>query len=422
MTFSIKSTAAVSYPIPIRKDNTLMAFSQIHRYTRVLEEYTRVVFGDEMDIGLMITFLPALIITVVIAANLFAIRPFTLPSIRRKNSIKELSSELNAEHEYRKLSKRLKTLDQAMFTLSIVHISVTMYLMGAKPLQFHIWHTINCIVLLTIRWWTFRRWRQHYFLYDFCYWANIYSIVYVFFRPYRPEMFQVLFMIANGPLAWSILAFSSKVVFHSLSQMTSVFIHFSPMALTFCLRWNTSEHFKICEVDGHGDCLPMDPGEMITLAVKRFYLWWILIYYLWVFIVLDRRVKERGYVTLFTWFMTKSDLIGQLLRNVSSNDLIQKAVYVMGHYGFGVFTMAFATVLWDSFWAHLTFVLVIGVIAAWNGAGHYLHVFSVTYEEDVQMKADRRVSVERKRESVDLGETFQWSDKKIKLKRSKSCS
>ena len=44
-------------------------------------------------------------------------------------------------------------------------------------------------------------------------------------------MFQVLFLVCNGPLAWAVLAFAQSLVFHSHAHMTSVFVHVSPMLL-----------------------------------------------------------------------------------------------------------------------------------------------------------------------------------------------
>ena len=50
-------------------------------------------------------------------------------------------------------------------------------------------------------------------------------------------MFQVLFLVCNGPLAWSVLAFAQSLVFHSHAHMTSVFVHVSPMLLSYAIRW-----------------------------------------------------------------------------------------------------------------------------------------------------------------------------------------
>jgi hypothetical protein len=119
--------------------------------------------------------------------------------------------------------------------------------------------------------------------------------------------------------------------------------------------------------------------------------WWIVLYYIWVFLILDQRIKKRGYVTLFTW-VTQSRVVASMLSNISSNHFIQKAFYVLGHYGFGVFTMCLAGILWRHFLAHLCFIIFIGAISVWNGAGHYLNVFPNKYQESIDKKIEKRMA------------------------------
>jgi hypothetical protein len=62
--------------------------------------------------------------------------------------------------------------------------------------------------------------------------------------------FQIVFAAANGPLAWSILAFNQALVFHKWQNVTSVFIHISPMMLTYGLRWHPGHSFNVCRWAG----------------------------------------------------------------------------------------------------------------------------------------------------------------------------
>ena len=52
------------------------------------------------------------------------------------------------------------------------------------------------------------------------------------------RLFQIVFMCANGPLAWSVLAFNHALIFHSWQHITSLVIHTSPMLLTYGIRWH----------------------------------------------------------------------------------------------------------------------------------------------------------------------------------------
>jgi|NorSeaMetagenome_1021524.scaffolds.fasta_scaffold75303_2 hypothetical protein len=97
------------------------------------------------------------------------------------------------------------------------------------------WHIPKCISMLCWRWYI---WRtdgsgRHYLFYDFCYFANFFSLYLLFVAPHSPDIFLILFTVSNGPLAWSVLAFNNSLIFHSAQHMTSAFIHTSPMLLTF---------------------------------------------------------------------------------------------------------------------------------------------------------------------------------------------
>lgn len=298
------------------------------------------------------------------------------------------------------LHKSLKLKDQLVFTGSVMNLALTAYWMGQWPQSFYVWHSINIIVLVSIRWFVFRRDGHHYFLYDFCYWANLYSLVYVLLAPDNYKMFQVLFLVSNGPLAWSIPVFTNSAVFHNLQHMTSVSIHFSPMALSFCIRW-TAEKFGLFAICKPGEnCSDAESFEMIMSALTRLYLWWMVLYYVWVFIILDRRVKRKKYMTLFTW-LAAMKTIGDLIKAVSPNEFVQKVTYVLGHYVFAMATMFLATVLWRNFYVHLGFILLMAAIAVWNGAGYYLQVFSNKYEKEVAEKVQKKLAAKRNENQVE---------------------
>jgi hypothetical protein len=277
------------------------------------------------------------------------------------------------KHQLRNSNKSHKqgiSHPQLVFTSSVMNTALMFFIIGKKPIYFWIWHCFHTPILMIIRFFKFKKEKQHYFLYDFCYWVNLYSLLYVWIMPNNAEMFRILFILSNGPLAWSIIAFRCSLVLHDLQHMTSVFLHFSPMALCFCIRWYASDSFIIWE----GLC-DQSSIEMIYSAMWNFYMWWVFIYYLVVLIALDKRIKRKKYTTLFTW-MLDSPGLGPVLKAISPKEYVQKGTYVLGHYAFTVVTMIFATFLWNNFYLHFFFMLFIGAMASWNGAGYYLTVFS----------------------------------------------
>ncbi len=157
--------------------------------------------------------------------------------------IQEAKSEL-AQHP--SVSAITPTSERVAFTLGIINIVLSAFILGAWPGRFYLWYTPKAVVLIGLRWINFRRRGTHYLLFDFCYFANWMLLLYLWVFPNRPQLFQIVFIVANGPLAWSILAFNQSLVLHNWQQITSVFIHVSPSCLTLGLRWYASD-FAVCE-------------------------------------------------------------------------------------------------------------------------------------------------------------------------------
>ena len=128
------------------------------------------------------------------------------------------------------------------------------------------------VFLLSLRFHSFHKNKTHYKFYELCYFANLFSLAYIWIFPHSATAFRVLFALANGPLAWSVLAFSNSLVFHNREHMTSAFIHMSPMILTLGLRWYPSDRFTIC----YGDDCQANWLDMSLEGIGYFYLWWVI--------------------------------------------------------------------------------------------------------------------------------------------------
>lgn len=210
------------------------------------------------------------------------------------------------------------------------------------------------------------------------------GLVYLWVMPDSARLFQVFFLLANGPLAWSVLAFSQSLVFHSHAHMTSVVVHVSPMLVSFCFRWTTpppngpafGPEFITCE----GECAEVPPLSMLLDGVRMFYLPWIVGYYIWVFLCLGDRIKQRSYQTLYDRVVSQGPP-SKALKCVFSatgatSELAKKALYMMMHLLFGVVTMGLALSFWYSPIAHTAFILAICGASVWNASGYYFTVFA----------------------------------------------
>uniref|UniRef100_A0A7S4LMT5 Glycerophosphocholine acyltransferase 1 n=1 Tax=Eutreptiella gymnastica TaxID=73025 RepID=A0A7S4LMT5_9EUGL len=279
------------------------------------------------------------------------------------------------------IANTIRLRDKLIYMLGVLNIAVSCYLLGALPGHYYLWHSPKVVVLTVIRWVDFRRQRQHYLLYDFCYWANFFLLFYLWVMPNNATVFQICWCLANGPLAWSSLAFSHSLIFHSYPHLTSVVIHVSPTLVVHGLRWFRNDRFTVC--DDWPRC-EANPVSMVWNSTSYFYFWWIFLYYVWVFLLLGDRVKKRGYQTLFDRVIKGP---GKFLAKVHPHHLVQKLAYACVHLIFGIITMTMAAVMWHSYVAHLVFILAIGGTVSYNAATWYFSVFLKDYQESLETRA-----------------------------------
>jgi hypothetical protein len=269
------------------------------------------------------------------------------------------------------IAKKAVAVDKKWFQLGVLNVGITSYLLGAFPALYYLYYTPKVLSLILLRLVKFYAKKQHFLLWDYCYWANFLCIFFCWVRPDSPEMFRIVFMCANGPLAWSVLAFNHALIFHSYAHITSVVVHVSPLVLTYGLRWYAApmssamgaEHFRICE-GGPEDCLATTPQALIWQALTRFYLWWSVLYYLWIFVVLGSYIERKSY---------------QAEEPRQPRTGGELPVYLLIHLAFSIATMGVASVLWYSQLAHFGFLLAICASTVRNAAEFYFEVFETQY-------------------------------------------
>ena len=84
-------------------------------------------------------------------------------------------------------------------------------------------------------------------------------------------------MIANGPLALAAVVLNNALVLHDLNNLASCFIHLTPAALAWCLRWYSDEYEKTFpKVFGLPGVKDADPTfmELVIPASSIYTLWW----------------------------------------------------------------------------------------------------------------------------------------------------
>jgi len=283
-------------------------------------------------------------------------------------------------------SNWVKVKDKIIFVFGVANIIVTCFIIALVPFALPYYYTAQFPVLLLYRLIMYLKDHYQYFFLDFCYYGNSFLIIYLWAFNNDPRIFMIVFSITNGPLLWAIALFRNSLVFHDIAKLTSLFIHLTPALTTFCIRWFSNspgmERWKVC-TEYSDEC----PVNFLWLLVfpMCFYSAHQIYYYFIVQIL--RGSKLRSDKTLLTSYRFLIGQKGFVYRAV--NCLGRKhrlLMYSVIFWAFSCLTMLLAYAWYNYFWAHLTVMIVLIIVAIWNGGGFYVNVFARTYTKDLAKK------------------------------------
>lgn len=147
----------------------------------------------------------------------------------------------NARAPFKIVQQRTKPLAAKHgFALGVVFVLFTQWLFMQKPNLFPMW-----VVAVTVAGFAHRARRYyqqnlHYFLIDFCYFANVLTIVNIF-MPDNVLLSKLVFAFANGPLLVANIGWRVSLVFQNGDKMYSGCLHLLPALWTFLARWSLHE-------------------------------------------------------------------------------------------------------------------------------------------------------------------------------------
>ncbi|KAG4113051.1 hypothetical protein ERO13_D13G197975v2 [Gossypium hirsutum] len=102
------------------------------------------------------------------------------------------------------------------------------FLLGARPQDIPYVYCVFYVTFVPLRWIYYRFKKWHYYLLDFCYYANTIFLVDLLLYPKNEKLFMICFSFAEGPLAWALIVWRCSLVFSSVDKIISVLIHLLP--------------------------------------------------------------------------------------------------------------------------------------------------------------------------------------------------
>ena len=282
-------------------------------------------------------------------------------------------------------NQRPHIMEKIYFTAGVANIFITAMALSLGVREMAYWYTLKFLVMISCRLVQYRKKLYHYFLFDFCYYANILLLAYLWLFPSSLPLFTVVFAFANGPLAFAVPLWKNALVFHSLDRLTSCFIHISPAFMTWALLWRSSS-------DPWFQQQGFAVGSLEDLSFADFFIYGMPVYLVWQLFYLFRveflgskRVKDSGYMTSRV-YMSKRGFIATLTKkwpNLVGKELV---LFVGFQFFYTLVTIAPAY-LWRSYQsAHTLFLTLICLRAAWNGADYYFQVMRLQAEQAASLR------------------------------------
>jgi hypothetical protein len=290
---------------------------------------------------------------------------------RKKKGLLERMSNSNSRRKF----------DKITFYLSLIAIQYKAYALGRYADNgVFLLNLVLLILLLVWRNFSYRFAKNHYYMFEFCYFANVILYVFIFFFPTSRFLYLGCFAICNGPVGWALALVGCSFVLHDISQLTNCFIHFTPMALMWSVHWKTqySEDIGWDLYDAKQDTFSWQFVKDYYFSASMIYLMWVIPYYLFVFVILKKRIKERNYTTLVGYHIDRNTFVGKFV--TKHGPKYQGILYCVSHFASCMIAVTVSMICFFSFYFNCLVMIVTSSVSFWNGATFYMDYFSKKYE------------------------------------------
>jgi len=286
-------------------------------------------------------------------------------------------------------SKLVRNFDKVIFVLGLLRIIFEALILGRFPCYYPYYYSVATIVLVLLRFIYYRWMHWHYFLLDFCYWANLTEILFFGFFPTNEILFISSYAFSMGPLLLAVPIFRNSMVLHSLEKTTSVFIHLTPGLSIWAARYNNCENWPNCH---------RTPTFYTYLFYPCIlYLIWALIYYVIIFLISFDRCEKKNNTTLFKYHLQNKNSIFYKYSGIFGEKL-RPFAFMSIHMIFSLFTFLVTYISLYSQFLQLILIFTALIKTFWMAANYYMEIFSKNYE----LKLEDLDKIKKSLESIDI--------------------
>lgn len=287
-------------------------------------------------------------------------------------------------------------INKVTYSIGVLCFGTFCYILGRRPYDIpHLYALFFCIAA-PLRWAYYKSKKWHYFLLDFCYYANAILISYLLFFPDNAKLFLLCFAFSEGPLAWALVVWRCSLVFSSVDKVVSVLIHLLPGTVLYIIRWWDPHTFSVHLADDTGPFPPWPQVDstlflclwMIAVPLAIYALWQLL-YYLVVEVVRRQRfARDPEVLTSFRELSRQAAKQDTFLWRLSGRfgEFHRLHMFLLFQGIFTILTAALTVPMFRSYNLHSAFQVFKVAASIWNG-GNFL--FDVMPKQ-VQARAERK--------------------------------
>ncbi|KAJ7528730.1 hypothetical protein O6H91_15G016200 [Diphasiastrum complanatum] len=272
-------------------------------------------------------------------------------------------------------------LNKITYCLGVFCFGTFCYLLGSRPQDIPYLYCLFFIMVAPLRWIYYRIKKWHYYLFDFCYYANAIFMVMLMFYPSNEKLFMICFSFAEGPLSWALIVWRCSLVFSSIDKIISVLIHLLPGTVFFIVRWwdpSTFPHHS-AEATGPWPAWPVVDTEhalwtwLFVVPLIAYSVWQMLYFLIVNGLRRQRLLNDPEIMTSFRELSRKASRANNIWWRISGllGDNNRVIMYAVLQGMFTVATMALTVPMFKSYRMHICFELFKVAAAVWNG-GNFL--------------------------------------------------
>ncbi|PIN26507.1 hypothetical protein CDL12_00738 [Handroanthus impetiginosus] len=275
-------------------------------------------------------------------------------------------------------------INKVTYLLGVLGFGGFCFILGARPQDVRYLYCLFYVIFVPLRWIYYRYKKWHYYLLDFCYYANTIFLIMLLCYPRNEKLFMVCFSFAEGPLAWALIVWRCSLVFNSMDKIVSVFIHLLPGLVFFTIRWWDPVFFEAMHPEGTARRASWPYVE------SKSYLWtwlffvplvaysiWQLLYFLIVNVLRRQRLlRDPEVMTSYRELSKKAQKANNIWWRLSGllGDQNRMFMYILLQAMFTVATTALTVPIFLSYELHLTFQVLKVSATIWNGGNFLLEV------------------------------------------------